>query len=184
MPKSIRSNSETFNQPTAARELAKFDSGGRFRPLKTAPTLRRGWRIELPNVSGVRETLDYFYPAAIGNRVRFRDGAATPVPLRITLERQTGIYRVTALMTDAEVGEVIQHTCHEGCLRKIEWALDGYAAGSRGAGDQPDIIDGGVAAGLPRRVQLFSHQRPRTLPDPRSNSRRAGLNRTRRGRPR
>ena len=116
---------ERFNQPIAARDIARFDECGRFRPLKSAPTLRRGWRIDLPNVPAVRETLDYFYPAAIGNLVRFRDGAVTPVALRETLGRQTGIYRVTSLMDDRQVSEVVRRTCREGCLRRITWTVDG-----------------------------------------------------------
>jgi sirohydrochlorin cobaltochelatase len=116
-----------FNHPLAARELAKFDEAGRFRPLKSAPTLRHGWRLELPDASAAREALDYFYPAAIGNWVRFSEGAAPPVPLRDTLNRQSGIYRITALLTDEQASAVVCQTCDlkRGCLRRIAWTLDG-----------------------------------------------------------
>ncbi|MGI8604368.1 MAG: DR2241 family protein [Verrucomicrobiales bacterium] len=118
---------ETFIQPTDAREIARFDSQGSFRPLKSAPNLRRGWRIEVPAVSDVRQALDFFYPAAVGNWARFSNGEAQPVPLRETLNRQTGIYRITALMTDEQAAHVICSTCEpsRGCLRRITWTLDG-----------------------------------------------------------
>jgi sirohydrochlorin cobaltochelatase len=122
---------DRFNQPAAARDVAQFDEHGRFRPLKTAPTLRRGWRIDLPNVAAVREALDYLYPAAIGNLIRLRDGAVAPVALRETLGRQTGIYRVAALMSDSQIGEVIQQTCRDGCLRRIAWTVDGTGSPDR-----------------------------------------------------
>jgi sirohydrochlorin cobaltochelatase len=117
---------ESFNRPVDARELAKFDDAGHFRPLKSAPNLRRGWRLELPDPRAVHEALDFFYPAAIGNWVRFADGTARPVPLRETLSRQSGIYRITASLTDEQAAAVVCQTCNLefGCLRHIPWPLD------------------------------------------------------------
>src|SRR6476620_4276395 len=46
-----------------ARNIALSASNGEYRPLKTAPTLKRGWCLELGTLAQVRRALDYFYPA-------------------------------------------------------------------------------------------------------------------------
>ena len=48
-----------------ARQIAKYDSGGAYRPLKGAPNLPRGWLIELSNIETLKRALDDFYPGAI-----------------------------------------------------------------------------------------------------------------------
>lgn len=112
-------------EPAAAREIALFDDAGGFRPLKAAPTLRRGWRLVLQDMKTLREALDFFYPAALGSWVAFARGEAQPVPLRETLNRQTGMYRVTAHLTDEQVRSVVRSTCEFAtrCRRRITWEL-------------------------------------------------------------
>src|SRR5437764_13434814 len=58
-----RADLQLFNTPQAAREIARFDEAGNFRPLKSAPNLRRGWRLALSSIAQLREALDFFYPA-------------------------------------------------------------------------------------------------------------------------
>jgi sirohydrochlorin cobaltochelatase len=112
-------------RPEAARELAKLDAAGNFRALKSSPTLQRGWRLELPTLADLHLALDFLYPAALANWFRLRDGAARPVPLREMLGRQTGIYRITAAVTDPEAAGAIAATCRSdsACLRRIAWPL-------------------------------------------------------------
>jgi sirohydrochlorin cobaltochelatase len=112
----------THRQPTDARSLAKFDGEGAFRPLKSAPTLIKDWLLELRTISEVREALDYFYPAAIGNWLRKSKNADAIVHLRETLDRQTGMYRVTGLIRDDEAKQLVAEACApEKCLRRILW---------------------------------------------------------------
>src|SRR5450432_2410854 len=61
-----RSDLAAFTGAEAARELAHFDDAGRFRPLKTAPNLRHGWKLHLADAAELRRALDYFYPAMLG----------------------------------------------------------------------------------------------------------------------
>ena len=39
-----------------ARQIAKYDSGGAYRPLKGAPNLPRGWLIELSNIDDAEKS--------------------------------------------------------------------------------------------------------------------------------
>ena len=52
---------QTHNVENAI-EIAKYDDAGNYRPLKTAPNLRHGWRLELDTIEELRIALDYFYP--------------------------------------------------------------------------------------------------------------------------
>jgi len=116
-----RADLEVFHRPEDAREIAKYDGEGNYRPLKTAPNLRRGWRLELRSVEELRLALDFIYPAAIGARVELESGRLIPIPLRETLNRQTGMYRVTQHVTDEQADAVIREICIEGCLRRRLW---------------------------------------------------------------
>jgi sirohydrochlorin cobaltochelatase len=109
----------------AARELAHFDAAGKFRPLKTAPNLRRGWKLRLTGIVELRRALDYFYPAMLGVWLSQRQGRLVPVPLRDTLARQTGMYAVTKKITDAQAQTMIGGFCRSdgGCLKHILWPI-------------------------------------------------------------
>ncbi|MFN0126674.1 MAG: DR2241 family protein [Verrucomicrobiales bacterium] len=115
----------SYNRAEAAREIAKYDAAGDFRPLKAAPTLIRGWRLVVPDVSALREALDFFYPAALGNWVAFTADRAVPVPLKETFARQTGMYRITGLLTDDDCRAVVATTCDFAtcCRRRITWPV-------------------------------------------------------------
>ena len=106
----------------AARHLANLDAAGNFRPLKTAPTLVRGWRFVLPDAAAVRRALDYFYPAMTGVWLSHTRGELAPVVLRETLGRQTGMYRVTQKLTDGDARALIDSFC-AGCLKQRLWEI-------------------------------------------------------------
>jgi len=53
-----RNDLQTFRSTEDAIDIAKYDDAGNYRPLKTAPNLRRGWRLEittLPELKRARE---------------------------------------------------------------------------------------------------------------------------------
>ena len=54
---------KSFRSAEDAIDIAKYDDAGNYRPLKTSPDLRHGWRLELDSVEELRRALDYFYPA-------------------------------------------------------------------------------------------------------------------------
>lgn len=120
---------KVYTRPEDARELVKFDESGRFRPLKTAPNLRRGWLLNLVSLDDLRLALDFIYPAALGTWQAFSRGDLDPIPLRRTLDRQTGMYRVARLITDEQAEAAVDEVCRQGCLRRRLWSIHGCQKG-------------------------------------------------------
>ncbi len=112
--------------PEDAAALALYDDAGAYRPLKTAPNLCHGWRLVLADAAAVRLALDFFYPGRLGAWTAFQAGKLRPMPLRETLGRQTGMYRVTQKITDEQIDALVGGFCRSegGCLRTIRWRRD------------------------------------------------------------
>lgn len=109
-----------------ASEIARYDDAGDYRPLKTAPNLRHGWRLELSGVTALRLALDLFYPGRLAAFFTTGQNALLTTPFRETLGRQSGMYRVAAKITDAQADRLIGEFCRSdgGCLRTILWKRD------------------------------------------------------------
>ncbi len=109
-----------------AAELARFDEAGKYRPLKTAPTLRQGWELRLGNLAELRLALDFFYPGRLATWLAFERNELIATPLRATLERQTGMYRIAAQIGEEQANELVGRFCRSegGCLRTILWRRD------------------------------------------------------------
>lgn len=107
------------------RAVALENEAGEYRPLKTAPDLRRGWRCTAATVQEVRRALDLLYPAMLGVLLDFQRGALPAVPLRETLARQTGMYAVTKKLTDDQAQTLVHDVCRSdgGCLKTILWPI-------------------------------------------------------------
>jgi sirohydrochlorin cobaltochelatase len=131
-----RTGLEGFDGAAAARTIALYDDGGRYRPLKTAPTLRHGWQLTVGSVTELRQALDFIYPAAIGNLRSWLRGTLAPVSLRDTVNRQTGMYRIAGKITDEQAESLVATLCHGGCLRHILWPVAPDGMGSP-PGDAP-----------------------------------------------
>lgn len=124
-----REDLAVYQSPNDAIELGRFDDAGKYRPLKTAPNLRHGWRLELPDLPAVHAALDFFYPGRLAALERWEASRLEPTPLRATLGRQTGMYRVAAKISDGEIDTLVNRVCRSrggepGCLRTILWPRD------------------------------------------------------------
>ena len=139
-----RSDLEIFSDPYAAIEIAKYDDAGKYRPLKTAPDLKRGWLLRLASLPDMCLALDFLYPAALGTLLAYRQKGLTPLGLRETLSRQTGMYAVTKKITDAQAHAVIAQLCQGGCLRHRLWTVSlssvSPVIGKRVEGNQIPIL--------------------------------------------
>jgi sirohydrochlorin cobaltochelatase len=113
-----------------AAEIAKFDDAGNYRPLKTAPNLRHGWRMQLATLSELRHALDLFYPGRLAMFLAYQKEEFATTPLRETLDRQSGMYRVAAKISDDQIHELVGDFCRSdgGCLRTILWKRDASGA--------------------------------------------------------
>ena len=117
-----------YDDPEAAAGLAINDDAGTYRPLKTAPNLRRGWRLVVADAAGLRLAMEGFYPGRAGawRSFRRREEALKTTSLRETLNRQTGMYRVTGKLTAEQADALVGRFCRSdgGCLRTILWRRD------------------------------------------------------------
>jgi sirohydrochlorin cobaltochelatase len=107
------------------RGVALANEAGEYRPLKTAPDLRRGWRFTAATLPELRHALDLLYPAMLGVLLDFQRGELAAVPLRETLARQSGMYAVTKKLTDDQAQALIHDVCRSdgGCLKSILWRI-------------------------------------------------------------
>jgi hypothetical protein len=121
---------QTFRDAEDAIEIAKYDDAGNYRPLKTAPNLRHGWRLELDPLEHLRRALDYFYPGRLAVLAAWKKGKLQTTPLRETLDRQSGMYRVAAKISDSQIDDLVADFCRSngGCLRTILWKRDAQGA--------------------------------------------------------
>lgn len=121
-----RTPSETFRNAEEAIEIAKYDDAGNYRSLKTAPNLRHGWRMELRTQEELKRALDHFYPGRVAIFVAWQRGQLRTTSLRETLDRQSGMYRIAANISDALIDDLVAHFCRSngGCLRTILWKRD------------------------------------------------------------
>ena len=115
-----------FRDPEDAREIVRYDDNGNYRPLKTAPNLCHGWRLEIADLGELRRALDHFYPARLAIFGAWKENRLTTTPLRATLDRQSGMYRVAARISDEQISDVVANFCRSdgGCLRTILWKRD------------------------------------------------------------
>ena len=117
---------KTFRGADDAVKIAKFDSAGNYRPLKTAPNLQHGWRLELATFDELKQALDYFYPGRLAIFAARKTDQLRTTPLRDTLDRQSGMYRIAAKISDEQADRVVGDFCRSdgGCLRTILWKRD------------------------------------------------------------
>ncbi len=117
---------EMFQNPEDVIEIAKYDDDGNYRPLKTAPNLRHGWGMELRTSGEIKQALDRFYPGRLALFMAWQGGQLRTTPLRETLARQSGMYRIAAKISDAQIDDLVGEFCqsNDGCLRTILWKRD------------------------------------------------------------
>jgi sirohydrochlorin cobaltochelatase len=148
-----RNDLAPYVQAEDAARLARFDDAGNYRPLKTAPNLRHGWRLVLPDRSALGIALDLFYPGRLAAFIAWETGSLVTTPLRETLQRQTGMYRQAAKISDEEANTLVGNFCRSdgGCLRTILWKRDrmGTLASTRLASEKFDLSRDQTGFGRP-----------------------------------
>jgi hypothetical protein len=109
---------------TELRALAQFTATGVFRSLRSAPDLQSGWRALVSTDFELEQALNQIYPGAVAD---WFAAQRPPIPVtnfREFTQRQTGMYRVTALLEDAQVIRVVRACCHrQFCLKRRQWTV-------------------------------------------------------------
>jgi sirohydrochlorin cobaltochelatase len=103
------------------RDWIRSDEAGRFRPLRAAPNLRRGWIYHAPDLTELRAALDYLYPAELANWLWWQEGQLPITPWRETAERQSGRFRIVRELGEPALAELVDGYCERGCLKTRLW---------------------------------------------------------------
>jgi hypothetical protein len=120
-------------KPDALRTLAQFTAEGAYRPLKSAPNLAAGWRTVAADVEDLGVALERLYPGAIADWF----AASGPVPpvtnYREFTARQSGMYRITTMLDDAQAARVASACCDARfCLKRRLWTVPGLVPDEAG----------------------------------------------------
>jgi len=104
------------------RDLASHTQDGAFRPLKSAPNLRSGWRALPASSDEVLLALDQLYPGGLADWYAARQVPPPVTHYRDYVNRQTGMYRITQMLTDVQVRDAVLAGCHKDfCLKQRLW---------------------------------------------------------------
>jgi len=155
-------NLELHEDPRSAREIAKLTEDGEYRPLKSAPNLRRGWEIRVPDGRELAIAMNYLYPAGIVHWYLHRVGKLEVTNFRESAARQSGIYKRIQRLSDRGVQDAARACCEDAvCLKKTLWDVDERTAleMERGEGEIPCPEPCSVFISFARRVRLFERER-------------------------
>ena len=110
------------------RQLAQFTASGAFRPLKAAPSLPAGWWLRVKDDAALDTALNQLYPGTIADWFAAQSPSPPVTNYREFSNRQTGIYRVTTMLDDAQAAQVARACCHKNfCLKRRIWIVNGLA---------------------------------------------------------
>jgi hypothetical protein len=120
-----RRSLDAYDDPLDARDLGRTDERGRYRPLRTAPSLPGGWVFPDLDPRALAETVEAFYPATVPNWHLERAGELDVSHWHETAARQTGIYDVVEELSPEAVDWVAESCCVDSqCTKRREWQYD------------------------------------------------------------
>jgi hypothetical protein len=152
---------KVYEDPRSAREIAKLTEEGEYRPLKSSPNLRRGWKIEIPDARGLALAMNYLYPAGVVHWHLEREGRLEVTNFRENAARQSGIYRRIQRLSDRGVQDAARACCEDAvCLKRTLWDVDEETPleMNRGEGEIPCPEPCSIFISFARRVRLFERE--------------------------
>ncbi len=124
----VPSEKLALQPPEGAHGIAQLAEDGSFRPLKSSPTLRRGWLILAKCDLELETALNGFYPGFIPDLFVLQTSTPDITHYREFTNRQTGMYRITTFLTDAEAFAMAGKCCSaRHCLKQRFWTVEGLA---------------------------------------------------------
>jgi hypothetical protein len=148
--------------PRAAREIARLTEGGEYRPLKSAPNLRRGWELRVVDAPALVTAMNYLYPAGVVHWYLHREGRLQLTSFRENAARQSGIYKRVQRLTDQGVLDAALACCEDSvCLKKTLWDVDEDTPldVDRGEDEIPCPEPCSIFVSFARRVRLFEREK-------------------------
>ena len=110
--------------PFDARDIGTLDERDRYRPLRTAPSLKTGWIFPDLTADELYEAVEAFYPATVVNWHREQRGELDIDHWRDEQDRQSGIYNLITVLPDEAVDWAAAACCDDSqCLKRREWQL-------------------------------------------------------------
>lgn len=109
--------------------IARYADEGGYRPLKGERSLPTGWVMRGLDREELLRAVRSFYPAAVANWYREREGRLDVTSWCETAERMTGIYSDVGELSGADLDAAVDAVCGN-CVRGNEW---------HGAGGEGDI---------------------------------------------
>lgn len=159
-------NLEENHDPGAAREISKLTDRGEYRPLKSSPNLRRGWRLRVEDERALFVAMNYLYPAGVVHWHLHREGRLELTSYRENAARQSGIYKRVQRLSNRGVQNAARACCEdEVCLKRTLWDVDETTPleADRGRGEIPCPEPCSVFVSFARRVRLFEREDRRDL---------------------
>jgi 4Fe-4S iron-sulfur cluster binding domain/DR2241 stabilising domain len=106
------------------RAVAQTTANGSFRPLKSAPNLRRGWRARMSSPKDLGVALNHLYPGAVADWFASKQNPPPLTNYRTFTGRQTGMYRKSQLLNDEQASLAVKACCHPRfCLKRRLWGV-------------------------------------------------------------
>jgi sirohydrochlorin cobaltochelatase len=125
---------DRHTDPDDAEEIARFDDEGKYRPLKSAPTLARGWRLVGLDSRDLYRAVSGFYPASIANWYREQRGTLDITHYAETAARQTGMYDPVDELEGKALDRAVEACCTDDvCLKRRVWESGETGEGGEGS---------------------------------------------------
>lgn len=110
------------------RKMATFNAAGQFRPLRLSPDLARDWGAECRTAEELWRAVQEIYPGSIPDWHAAQEGHGRPTGYRAFTNRQSGMYRITQLLSDSQAAHMIRACCDPRfCLKQRLWTVEGLA---------------------------------------------------------
>lgn len=104
------------------RQLVNNEDNGQFRPLKSAPNLKRHWIAQANSLTELWDLLNVLYPGAVGDWYSHRTDPTATVPYEEFVGRQSGMYRGAAKLSPDQAHSVAISCCDDRhCLKTRLW---------------------------------------------------------------
>ena len=155
-----------YDDPREAREISKLTESGEYRPLKSSPNLRRGWKLTVADDQELIVAMNHLYPAAVVHWYLYDEGRLDVTNYRENAARQSGIYKRIQRLTDEGVQDAARACCEDAvCLKKTLWNVDEETplAMDRGNGEIPCPEPCSIFVSFARRIRLFERETKRDL---------------------